>query len=72
MNKKVEPVFYSAHQLADLLGVSYRQVWRMLSKGLLVGVVRLSGSVKFRKADIDKWIQLGCPDRQVFEQQKSA
>lgn len=58
---------YNALQLIDvqefaqLLSVSTRTVWRMLSHGKLVAPVRIGGSVRWRLADVERWIEDGCP-----------
>jgi len=51
----------SANQVAELLGVSVRTLWRLLSAGKLPAPVRLGGSVRWRNADIRQWIDEGCP-----------
>jgi excisionase family DNA binding protein len=62
----------SVKAVAELLGLSKRTIHRLISSGKIVAPVKISGSLRFRETDIKLWIQLGCPDRQVFEQQKSA
>jgi len=48
-------------QVAKLLGVSRRQIWKLLSAGVMPEPVRVGGSVRWREADIVNWIQAGCP-----------
>jgi prophage regulatory protein len=48
-------------QVAKLLGVSRRQVWKLLSAGLMPEPVRVGGSVRWRETDIQEWIRQGCP-----------
>ena len=63
----VEPVLISVKELALMLGVCTRQIWRMLGRGLIPAGIRLGGSQKFNKSVIEDWITKGCPDRQTFE-----
>lgn len=48
-------------EVARRLGVSRRQVWKLLAGGQLPEPVRVGGSVRWREADIVAWIQAGCP-----------
>lgn len=48
-------------EVARRLGVSRRQVWKLLAAGKLPEPVRVGGSVRWREADIDAWIEAGCP-----------
>lgn len=48
-------------EVAKRLGVSRRQVWKLLAAGQLPEPVRVGGSVRWRDADIVGWIQAGCP-----------
>jgi len=62
-----EPVMMTARELATLLRVSARQIWRMLSAGRLPQPVRLGGVVRWRVAEVEKWIGEGCPPPQARE-----
>ncbi|QDS97083.1 helix-turn-helix transcriptional regulator [Adhaeretor mobilis] len=48
-------------QVADLLQVSTRTLWRMRSAGSLPTPVRLGAAVRWRRAEIEAWIREGCP-----------
>lgn len=48
--------------VAALLGLGVRTVWKHHDSGLLPRAVRIGGCVRWRRADIDKWINAGCPD----------
>jgi len=60
----------SAKQLSQLLGVSLRQVWRLNATGKIPRPVRLGGSVRFNRAEVARWFEAGCPDRQEWEARK--
>jgi excisionase family DNA binding protein len=48
-------------QLAELLGVSGRQVYRMVADGLMPPPVRLGGCLRWDLVAIEQWIECGCP-----------
>ena len=55
----------SVSKVAELLGVSDRTVWRMESKGDLVKpALRRGGVVRWRRHEIEQWIENGCPSQQ--------
>lgn len=56
-----EAVLMRDDDLAKLLGVSKRTIWRMLSAGLIPSPIRLGGSTRWRLAEILDWIARGCP-----------
>jgi predicted DNA-binding transcriptional regulator AlpA len=51
----------SANQLADLLCISERSLYRLKSTHLLPEPIRLGGNVRWRLYEIRKWIEQGCP-----------
>jgi len=57
----------SAKQVAAILGVSVRQVWRLDSAGKLPKKFRIGGSCKWLRSEIESWVSAGCPDRQAWE-----
>lgn len=52
----------AADQLAAMLDVSTRTVWRLLSTGRIVQPIRLGGSVRWRLDEVREWIAKGCPE----------
>jgi excisionase family DNA binding protein len=63
----VRPIAISARELAELLNVSLRQVWRLNSAGKLPKPIRLGGSVRWNRQEVMDWFGAGCPDRQAWE-----
>lgn len=57
----------SARDLGEVLRISVRSVWRLNASGKLPRPVRIGRSVRWRRCDIDRWIELGCPDRRTFD-----
>jgi len=56
----------SAQTLAKRLGVSVRTLWRLRGGGKLPPPIRLGGAVRWRTAEIDAWIEAGCPDASTW------
>lgn len=63
MANSTVPVLISAETIAEMLGISKRQVWRLASSGHLPGRVKLGRLTRWRRADIQRWIESGCPKR---------
>jgi excisionase family DNA binding protein len=51
----------SADELATMLGVSERTIWRLLSAHKIPRPLHIGGSVRWRMADVTAWIAHGCP-----------
>ena len=62
-----EPLLVSAADVARLLQVSTRTLWRQLSAGQIPKPVRFGGTVRWRIDEIRKWIAEGCPLPQARE-----
>jgi excisionase family DNA binding protein len=63
MNTQVQPLVLSAEQLAELLDISERTLWRLLSSGKLLQPVRFGGNTRWRYAEVMKWLDEGCPSQ---------
>lgn len=54
-------------EFARLIDISTATLWRMRSAGKLPPDVKLSrGCVRWRRADVELWVSLGCPTQQQF------
>lgn len=53
----------SVSQVAEICGISAEHVRRLADRGAMPAPVRLGRSVRFRLAEIEAWMQAGCPDR---------
>ena len=51
----------SANQLAEMLQISERTLWRLLSSGQILPPVRFGGNTRWRFSDVEQWIEQGCP-----------
>ena len=47
-------------EVAALLGISVRSVWRLVSSGKMPRPVKLSRSCRWKKAEIIEWVDRGC------------
>jgi excisionase family DNA binding protein len=67
MNSKIhqeDALLIPADQLAALIQVSTRTLWRLLSAGRLPKPVRIGGSVRWRMDQVKQWIESGCPPQE--------
>ena len=55
------PLLIPAAEVAHLLNISKRTLWRLLSAGKLPAPVRLGNAVRWRRDEIEQWISQGCP-----------
>lgn len=53
---KLSPLL-TVRQLAELLQVSTRTVWRMQSAGELPEPIRISHRVRWRRDDVEEWLR---------------
>ena len=56
-----EALLITAEQVAAMLQVSPRTVWRLRSSGKLPKPVEIGGSVRWNSEQIQRWISEGCP-----------
>lgn len=61
--EEVAPVVVTARQLAIMLQVSKRTLFRMRSAGRLPAPLRVGGVVRWRLQDVQNWIANGCPSQ---------
>ena len=61
--EEVAPVVVTARQLAIMLQVSKRTLFRMRSAGRLPAPLRVGGVVRWRLLDVQNWIANGCPSQ---------
>ena len=59
--KTQEPLLISAEQFAEMMQISTRTLWRLLSSGKLIEPVHIGGSTRWRLEQVRKWIDEGCP-----------
>lgn len=54
------PTLLNASQVAAMLNISCRTLWRLKSAGKLPEAVRVGSSVRWRQEDLQNWIAGGC------------
>jgi len=57
-----KPLLLTAKDIAALCGVSVRTVWEWRAAGRLPAPIRLGRLIRWRRKDIEDWIEAGCPD----------
>ena len=58
----VLPALMAADELAQLLGIASRTVWRLKSKRAIPLPIKFGGNVRWRGQDIQQWLDKGCPE----------
>ncbi|TWT96905.1 Helix-turn-helix domain protein [Botrimarina colliarenosi] len=61
LNEDTSPLLLTAAQVAGLLQIGERTVWRLLSAGAIVAPVRIGGATRWRRGSLERWIDAGCP-----------
>lgn len=61
MSTDAAPKLINAEELARLMQVSQRTLWRLLSGRRLPEPVRIGRSTRWRLEEVAEWIQKGCP-----------
>lgn len=56
-----QPLLISVGELAMILKVSQRSIWRLLSAGKMIEPIRIGGAVRWRFSEVKHWIDQGCP-----------
>ncbi len=59
---ETKPLLIDRRQVGELLNLSTRTVWRLLSAGKLPKPVRIGRSVRWSRSDLETWIANGCPE----------
>ncbi len=70
VNQVQQPLAISAKELANMLNVSLRQIWRLNATGKLPKPLRLNGSVRWSRKEVEAFIEAGAPDRETWEAMK--
>lgn len=65
----LRPSLLPATEVARILAISQRTLWRLESAGRLPRAVRIGGSVRWRQDELYAWIEAGCPRRNAVRRQ---
>jgi prophage regulatory protein len=61
MNTETTSLLLAAEEVAAMLGVSERTLWRLLSAGKVPKPVRFGRNTRWRVDEVKEWIDRGCP-----------
>jgi predicted DNA-binding transcriptional regulator AlpA len=61
MDTNTVRVLINAEELARMMDVSERTLWRLLSGGKVPQPVRIGRNTRWRLAEVVEWIERGCP-----------
>ena len=61
MSTDAAPKLITAEELAKLMQVSERTLWRLLSGHKLPEPVRIGRNTRWRLEEVTEWIERGCP-----------
>jgi prophage regulatory protein len=61
MSTETQPMLVNAEEVARMLDVSERTLWRLVSAGKVPTPVRIGRSTRWRLAEVRQWIEGGCP-----------
>jgi excisionase family DNA binding protein len=67
MRNGVSAQLLTVKELAKILKMSERTIWRRLSTGKLPREIRSGKLVRWNEAEIVRWIDAGCPNRLTWE-----
>jgi prophage regulatory protein len=56
-----EPVLLTVKEVAEMLGLSERTVYRLADMGKMPRPVKIGAAVRWRRTELDTWIEDGCP-----------
>ena len=56
-----EALLLTAEQVGQLLGCSWRTVYRLRDAGRIPPPVKLNGMVRWSRKEVEAWIDEGCP-----------
>ncbi len=68
----------TAEGVADICKLGLRTLWRLHGLGALPAPIDMSTTgegrklLRWRRSDIDLWVELGCPERTIFESEREA
>ena len=57
-----QSMLISANDAAKLIGMGVGTIRRLTDSGKMPGVVRIARTVRYKKSDVERWIQDGCPE----------
>lgn len=68
--RPAEPLLLTANQVAQLLQVSPRTLWRLVSASQTVAPIKVGGATRWRRTAVEQWIADGCPAQPAGDNSK--
>lgn len=62
------PLVLTSNELARMLKISMRSLWRLRSAGLLPAPIQVGSSIRWRADEVQQWIAKGCPPPTACEE----
>lgn len=56
-----EKLLLSSKEVGEIIGVSSRQVWNLLNRGMIPSPVRVGRRTLWKRKDLEEWIDQDCP-----------
>lgn len=53
-------LLWTTKEVAGLLGSGERSVWRWSRSGAMPAPVKINGAVRFRRSEVEDWVEGGC------------
>lgn len=69
-NDEIEPMLLTSEQVAGMLQISKRSLWRLRSAHEIPEPVRLGATVRWRTDEIKNWIASGCRKPGIKENER--
>jgi predicted DNA-binding transcriptional regulator AlpA len=63
----VQPLLIGAKEAGQLCNRSPASWWRDHASGRVPAPVKLGGKTLWRRAELERWIEAGCPSRRAWE-----
>lgn len=60
----------AAKELAELLSISIRSVWRFKAEEKIPKPLAISGCIRWRLSDVERWIEEDCPQNLKYSQRR--
>lgn len=63
----VQRLGLTAEDVAAVLSVSPRHIWKLNATGAIPAPIRLGRAVRWRADELRAWLAAGCPSREAWE-----
>ncbi|TKJ32305.1 MAG: hypothetical protein CEE38_23395 [Planctomycetes bacterium B3_Pla] len=72
MSTLIKPQLLKVKEVAAILHVSQRHLWRLKAAGKLPKPVKVGECVRWLLGDVEAWLEMGCPSQRQYENRKAA